>query len=170
MFDQVAEPLGLDLATRPLLEAAAMLHDIGYYIACDRHHEHSYHLITHSPLPMLTRREQAVVAAIARYHTKALPKQRHAAWASLETVDRPVVRSLAAILRLADGLDRGRAGRVDSVRAELSDDRLGLFIRGREDVSTEAQAVGKKRDLFEETFGREVTVEQELERSASGSM
>ena len=158
IFDQVADPLGLDPATRPLLEAAAMLHDIGYYIAYDRHHEHSYHLIVHSTLPSLTRREQGMVAAIARYHTKALPKPRHASWSSLETVDRPLVRSLAAILRLADGLDRGRAARVEGVSAIVDADEVRLVLHGAPDLHAEIHGTEKKRDLFEETFGRLVVV------------
>ena len=91
-------------------QAAAMLHDVGYYVAYDRHHKHSYHLILHANLPPFTRREMAMVASIARYHTKSLPKRAHESWATLDPPDRLTVRSLAAILRIADGLDRGRGG------------------------------------------------------------
>ena len=172
LFDQLAGPLGIDRATRPFLEAAAMLHDIGYYIAYDRHHEHSYHLIAHSPLPGLTRREQEMVASIARYHTKALPKLRHIAWSSLEPADRPVVRALAAILRLADGLDRGRAARVEEVEAVVEPDQVRLVLHGAPDMQPELYGVEKKRDLFEEAFGRRVTVEADAavarDRGAAG--
>jgi exopolyphosphatase/guanosine-5'-triphosphate,3'-diphosphate pyrophosphatase len=161
IFDQVSGDLRLDPGARPLLEAAAMLHDIGYFIAYDRHHEHSYHLVVHSSLPGLTSREQGMVASIARYHTKALPKLRHAAWSSLHVADRPVVRALAGIVRLADGLDRGRAARVDEVRATVEPDVIRLLLRGSADLGTEIHGVEKKRDLLEATFGRQVTVEVE---------
>jgi exopolyphosphatase/guanosine-5'-triphosphate,3'-diphosphate pyrophosphatase len=158
IFDQIAEPLGLDVGSRPLLEAAAMLHDIGYYIAYDRHHEHTYHLVVHSSLPGLTSREQGMVASIARYHTKALPKARHESWASLEPVDRPTVRALASILRLADGLDRGRAARVEEIAASVGPDEVTLALTGGADMDAETYGVAKKRDLFEETFGRALVV------------
>jgi exopolyphosphatase/guanosine-5'-triphosphate,3'-diphosphate pyrophosphatase len=161
IFDQVSGALGIDPGTRPLLEAAAMLHDIGYYIAYDRHHEHTYHLVVHSTLPGLTRREQEMIAAIARYHTKSLPKSRHVAWASLEPADRPTVGALAAILRLADGLDRGHAARVHEVGVIVERDRVRLILTGEADLYAEMHGVDKKRDLFESLFGRRVIVETE---------
>jgi exopolyphosphatase/guanosine-5'-triphosphate,3'-diphosphate pyrophosphatase len=159
IFDQAAIALGIDVATRPLLEAAAMLHDIGYYVAYDRHHEHTYHLVVNSTIPGLTRREQGMVASIARYHTKSLPKPRHESWSALDPVDRPTVRSLAAILRLADGLDRGRAARVDGVEVIVGADEVRLLVRGVSELDTEVYGSKKKRDLFEESFGRRVVVE-----------
>jgi exopolyphosphatase/guanosine-5'-triphosphate,3'-diphosphate pyrophosphatase len=159
LFDQLEDTLHLDPATRPLLEAAAMLHDIGYFIAYDRHHEHSYHLILHSTLAPLTRRELGVVASVARYHTKALPKARHESWSSIDPDDRPTVRALASILRIADGLDRGGGERVDSVRVVDDGTVTRLLLHGGPDLTAEFYGVEKKRDLYEETFGRTVVAE-----------
>ena len=160
IYDQLAEPLHLDPSKRQLLESAAMLHDIGYYIAYDRHHRHSYHLILHSGLPGLTRREIAMVAAIARYHTKALPKRSHESWAAIEPADRATVRELASILRIADGLDRGRGARVRSVVVHDDGSVTRFELQSDVDLHAELYGVGKKKDLFEETFGRraEITV------------
>jgi exopolyphosphatase/guanosine-5'-triphosphate,3'-diphosphate pyrophosphatase len=158
IFDQLAEVLHLDVSKRRLLESAAMLHDIGYYIAYDRHHRHSHHLILHSGLPGLTRREIAIVAAIARYHTKALPKRSHEAWAAIEPADRATVRELAAILRIADGLDRGRGARVQSVAVHDDGAVTRFVITSDVDLHAELYGVGKKKDLFEETFGRSAEI------------
>jgi exopolyphosphatase / guanosine-5'-triphosphate,3'-diphosphate pyrophosphatase len=158
IHDQLVDALHLDPSKRRLLESAAMLHDVGYYIAYDRHHRHSYHLILHSGLPGLTRREITMVAAIARYHTKALPKRSHESWAAIEPADRAAVRELAAILRIADGLDRGRGARVSRVRAHDDGAVTRFEISGDADLHAELYGVGKKRDLFEETFGRRVEV------------
>ncbi len=158
LFDQLAEALDLDPATRPLLESAAMLHDIGYYIAYDRHHKHSYHLILHSGLPGFTRRERAIVAATARYHTKSLPKRSHESMVSLDPADRAVVRRLASILRIADGLDRGRGTRVASVSASDDGSVTRIIVTSDDGLHAERYGVEKKKDLFEETFGRSVEV------------
>jgi exopolyphosphatase/guanosine-5'-triphosphate,3'-diphosphate pyrophosphatase len=133
-----------------------MLHDIGYYIAYDRHHKHSYHLILHSGLPGFTRRERAIVAATARYHTKALPKRGHESMLALDPADRAVVRRLASILRIADGLDRGRGARVDSVSASDDGCVTRFVLTSDDDLHAELYGVEKKKDLFEETFGRTV--------------
>ena len=158
IFEQLTEVLHLDPADRRLLESAAMLHDIGYYIAYDRHHRHSHHLILHSGLPGFTRRELAMVAAIARYHTKALPKRSHEAWLAIEPADRATVRRLAAILRIADGLDRGRGARVDSVIVTDDGATTRFALQSEVDLHAELYGVNKKKDLFEETFGRCVDV------------
>lgn len=168
LFDQLQVPLGLDPAKRPLLESAATLHDVGYYISYDRHHKHSYHLILHSGLPGFTRRELAMIAAIARYHTKALPKRGHAELASLEPADRVTVRSLAAILRLADGLDRGRSGRVRSVEASDDATTTRLRVIGRGDLYAELYGVERKKDLYEETFGRHIEVDMQSQQPSRG--
>jgi exopolyphosphatase/guanosine-5'-triphosphate,3'-diphosphate pyrophosphatase len=159
IFDQLEVPLSLDPNGRQLLEAAAMLHDLGYYVAYDRHHKHSYHLILHATLPSFTRREMSMVASIARYHTKSLPKRTHESWIALDPPDRLKVRVLAAVLRIADGLDRSRGSRVDHV--EVTDDgtvtRLTAF--STQSLTAELYGVEKKKDLFEEVFGRTVVVE-----------
>ena len=158
LFDQLADSLHLDVAMRPLLESAATLHDIGYYIAYDRHHKHSYHLILHSGLPGFTQRERAIVAATARYHTKALPKRSHESMIALDPADRAIVRRLASILRIADGLDRGRSARVESVGARDDGAVTRLEVTSQGDLDAELYGVEKKKDLFEETFGRTVEV------------
>jgi exopolyphosphatase/guanosine-5'-triphosphate,3'-diphosphate pyrophosphatase len=158
LFDQLVEPLHLGPANRVLLESAAMLHDIGYYISYDRHHKHSYHLILNSGLPGFTRRERAMVAAIARYHTKSLPKRSHESMIALDPADRATVRRLAAILRIADGFDRGRNARVSSIEAEDDGKTTRFTVHADSDPQAEMYGVDKKKDLYEETFGRTVEV------------
>jgi exopolyphosphatase/guanosine-5'-triphosphate,3'-diphosphate pyrophosphatase len=138
-----------------------MLHDVGYYIAYDRHHKHSYHLILHANLPQFTRREMAMAASIARYHTKSLPKRSHESWATLDPPDRLKVRSLAALLRIADGLDRGRGARIERVEAVDDGTETTLKVFSNHDLHAELYGVDKKKDLFEEVFGRHLVVHPE---------
>lgn len=166
LFDQLAKPLGLDRSVRQLLESAALLHDVGYYVAYDRHHRHSYHLIAYSALPGFTQRELVMIAAIARYHTKALPKRSHEAWAAVEPADRATVRALAALLRIADALDRGRGERVREVQVEDDGTTVRFRIHGEGDLHAEAYGFNKKKDLFEDAFGR--TAELEILEAADG--
>jgi exopolyphosphatase/guanosine-5'-triphosphate,3'-diphosphate pyrophosphatase len=159
IFDQAAGTFALDPSWRILLESAALLHDVGYYIAYDRHHRHSYHLILNSALPGFTQRDLALVASIARYHTKALPKRSHESWSTLDPGDRATVRSLASILRIADGLDRGRGARIRRVTVDDDGSTTRFLIDGDGDLHAEVYGFEKKRDLFEDTFGRSARVE-----------
>ncbi len=99
-----------------MLADAALLHDIGYHINYDKHHKHSFHLIPHAELLGLTPEEQLVVANVARYHRGAAPRNRTRRSSTLDRALRRQVRRLAAILRVADGFDRGHAGAVARMR------------------------------------------------------
>ncbi len=128
IFDAVAPRLALGVADRRALSDAALLHDIGYHINFDRHHKHSYHLIVHAELLGMTPAERAVVANVARYHRGAHPSREHRDYASLDKVLRRRIKRLAAILRVADGLDRGHASAVDQVQVALGPDSLEIAV------------------------------------------
>ena len=104
---------------REWLRFAAILHDAGASVGMPRHHKHSYYLITHGDLTGFSSEEIATIAAVARYHRGGRPKERHPEWESLDPWRRQSVEKLAAILRVADGLDRGHRQIVESVACRL---------------------------------------------------
>ena len=92
---------------RQLLWAAAMLHSCGQHINTGAYHKHSWYLIHHGELLGYSDSEHLMVAAIARYHRRSLPKKRHEAWQLLEGREqRRLVASMALLLRMAVALDR----------------------------------------------------------------
>jgi exopolyphosphatase/guanosine-5'-triphosphate,3'-diphosphate pyrophosphatase len=116
LFDSLGARLGAAPAERALLADAALLHDVGYHISYDRHHKHSYHLIVHGELLGVQPADQIVIANVARYHRGAPPKKKHRNYGALDRELRRSVRRLSAILRIADGFDRGHTGAVKSLR------------------------------------------------------
>lgn len=152
LFDQLAEEFDLDAQDRPLLEAAALLHDVGYHISYEKHHKHSHHLIAYSDLPGFTGRERQIVAAVARYHRGALPKMRHEALQDMDKADRKLVSRLGGILKLADGLDRTRSGRIEEVTVTSGTGSVTVQLVGRGDLDVEIHGAVRKADLFERAF------------------
>ena len=126
IFDSVGKRLGCSRSDRQLLADAALLHDIGYHINYDKHNKHSYHLIQHAELLGLTPADQIIVANVARYHRGAPPKKRHENLATLDARMRKTIIRLAAILRVADGFDRGHAGAVQAVKVRWTQRALRL--------------------------------------------
>jgi exopolyphosphatase/guanosine-5'-triphosphate,3'-diphosphate pyrophosphatase len=116
LFDAVGARLGCAPEEKQILSDAALLHDIGYHINYDKHHKHSYHLIQHAELLGVTPREQIAIANIARYHRGAKPKGRHGNFKNLDSKLQAMIRRLSAILRVADGFDRGHAGAVEHLK------------------------------------------------------
>jgi exopolyphosphatase / guanosine-5'-triphosphate,3'-diphosphate pyrophosphatase len=156
VFDSLALPFSLDMSERKLLEAAAILHDSGYFISYGSHHKHSYHLIRHADLFGFSPREREMIAQIARYHRKSLPKRKHDAFCSLKESDRITVERLGGILRLVDGLDRRRSSLAQSVTCSFAGTTIDFNLKAEEDISVEIYGGNSKKDLFEKAFGCKV--------------
>jgi len=142
---------------RELLWAAAMLHDIGTTIDYDDHHKHSRYLILNAGLPGFSPRETALIGQIARYHRKGTPSLGPMA-ALARDGDAHLLTRCAAVLRLAEQLERSRDQAVDRVRVELADGRAALRLEAHEDVAIARWAAQNEAELFERAFGLELDV------------
>lgn len=156
--DELAFMFSFGKKERQLLEAAALLHDVGYFISYAGHHKHTYHLARHADLFGFTPREREIIAQIARYHRKALPRKKHQEFARLTPQDQLLVRRLGGILRLADGLDRRRAGLVTGIDCTLAATAVTLSLHSKEDVAVELFGGRSKGDLFESAFGKKLVL------------
>lgn len=160
LFDQLAKLHKLPINTRPYLEVAAVLHDIGNAVSYERHHKHSYYLIHHADLPGLTDRERELVARIARYHRRADPEVGHSGMAGLEPNEVRVVRRLATLLRVADALDRSHRQPVEElvIRSQPAAITLKLHPSADGALDLELWNVEKERALFKRVFGKQLNV------------
>ncbi len=157
LFDALAPALGLPPASRELIEYAALLHDIGRAIDHDRHHRHSSYLIRNSELLGFEPDEVAVMAEVARGHRKQAPKGADPELRALGPAVRRTVRGLAALVRLADGLDRTKAGVVERVRARVSPKKLVIeAIAPPADAELEIWAAERRADLLARLLDRPV--------------
>jgi exopolyphosphatase/guanosine-5'-triphosphate,3'-diphosphate pyrophosphatase len=153
LFDQLPELHGLGEEERALLHAAAMLHDVGAFVSYNRHHKHSYYLLYHADLPGYTDRERELIATIARYHRRSPPKEGHDEFQRLTPQERGVVRRLAAILRVADGLDRGHRRHVRSLTARRRGKAVHIDVTADKGSDLEVWSARQKSDLLEEISG-----------------
>lgn len=106
LFDQTQTAHGLGAREREWLEYAALLHDIGVHISYGRHHKHSYDLIKNGDLRGFEPEEVEVIALVARYHRRGIPKRSHEGYGGLSPALRRAIKTLSAMLRVAEGLDR----------------------------------------------------------------
>ena len=152
LYDQMATRAGLPPEARGWLEAAALLHDVGYCVHYAGHHRHAYSLILHADLPGFTSREVRIVALVARYHTGARPKRKHREYAALGQDDRRVVRQLAALLRIADGADRAHGRDVRDVGVGRRGDVTTVTLLSGRDGALALEGAQAKSRLFERAF------------------
>jgi exopolyphosphatase/guanosine-5'-triphosphate,3'-diphosphate pyrophosphatase len=157
IFDQTMELHGLGMRERMLLQFAALVHDVGSYINVRNRHKHSMYIIQAADISGLTRLEKEVVANVARYHRKSPPEPHHVEFQELPRRARVVVSCLAAILRLAYGLDVERTQRIRKVRCTVREGRLLLHVDRRQ-IALERWSVAGKAGMFGEVFGLAVEV------------
>jgi exopolyphosphatase/guanosine-5'-triphosphate,3'-diphosphate pyrophosphatase len=158
LFDQTTELHHLGERDREMLEFAALLHDIGQHVSRKGHHRHAAYLVEHGELRGFEPSEVEFLAALVRHHRRGEPKPSEARFAALDDDDRDRLRKLAALLRVADGLDRGRRGGVDDFQAFVGTDLVVLRLSTHDDTELEVWGARRRRELFEKVFGRELEI------------
>jgi exopolyphosphatase/guanosine-5'-triphosphate,3'-diphosphate pyrophosphatase len=155
LFDQTRSVHRLGAGDRELLEFAALLHDIGEHVASSGHHRHSAYLVRNGQLRGFDPREVELLAALVRWHRSGDPRVSD----EFPLLDAPAierVRTLEGLLRVADGLDRGRNQVVRGVDTMVTPSLVLIRVRAADDVELEVWGARRKRTLMEKVFDREV--------------
>jgi exopolyphosphatase/guanosine-5'-triphosphate,3'-diphosphate pyrophosphatase len=139
---------------RELLEYASITHDIGTFLSHSNHQKHAYYLIRNSDLLGFNDTEIDIIANVALYHRKGIPKKKHENLQNLSRSERRLVSVLAAILRVAEGMDRGHLALVKDLRLEKKHHprRMSVTLISDQDCQMEVWGVLMNRDLFEYVF------------------
>jgi exopolyphosphatase/pppGpp-phosphohydrolase len=158
IFDQLENLHRLGADEKFWLEAAAILHDIGWVDGWRGHHKSSLRIILQTPMLPFTNRERLSIGSIARYHRKALPDERHDHYNALSFHDRQVVKMLSAILRVADGLDTTHQSLVKKVSIKVTTRKIDIDCLVALPITEEPKMTLKKADLMELVFNKRVSV------------
>jgi exopolyphosphatase / guanosine-5'-triphosphate,3'-diphosphate pyrophosphatase len=165
IFDGLRQRFALPADSRDVLQAAAILHDVGYLISHSKHHKHAYHLIMHGELPGFTPHEVELIANVARYHRRAFPRKRHQNLIHLSKEERRLIARLSGILRIADGLDRTHAQSVTGVKVRSLRSRVRLSLEAAARPDVELADADRKSDLFRRAFGTDLELAWRPSRS-----
>lgn len=159
IFDYTKNLHNLGAYEKELLEYSAYLHDVGYWISHDQHHKNSYYIITHSDLPGFTNDEAEIIGLVARYHRKSHPKKKHQEFSSLSPDKQYIVKVLAGILRIAEGIDRRQRGYVEDIIIDFTknDDKTIMNIKLlpkniNQSIDIEIWGANRRKQLLEETL------------------
>ncbi len=159
LFDELTELHGLGEEDRFRLAAAGLLHDIGWVEGQKGHHKTALrYIITSAGLPW-DRRHRRIIGCIARYHRKSLPKISHEHFGALDEADRQIVVKLAALLRLADGMDRTHTNIVREVGCATTDGGVMVRVETNGRAAAERAVAQKKSDLFERVYQHPIRLE-----------
>jgi exopolyphosphatase/guanosine-5'-triphosphate,3'-diphosphate pyrophosphatase len=159
IFDQTRAVHRLGDREREWLEYGALLHDAGAHISYERHHRHSYYLIKNGELRGFDPEEIEIVALLARYHRQATPKKNHEGYGMLKNKLRRTVRTLAAMLRLAEGLDRSHAQVVTSLDVVPRGNQYVIRLKTGGDAELELWAAHRHAAPLEDVLQRPLRFE-----------
>jgi exopolyphosphatase / guanosine-5'-triphosphate,3'-diphosphate pyrophosphatase len=153
LFDQLQAVHHLPVQARVQLEAAALLHDVGHRVSHHGHHKHAEYLTLNGDIPGLEGRDRNIVAAVVRYHNrKSEPDGHHPAYSALNNSDKRVVRRLAALVRIAEGLDHSHRQRIVDLHASFQRGAVTLQAEARGDVAEDIRDAERSSSLFEKEF------------------
>jgi exopolyphosphatase / guanosine-5'-triphosphate,3'-diphosphate pyrophosphatase len=169
IYAGLCEMYDLPIGDQRLLEAAARMQDVGYLISYEGHHKHSYHLILHSRLEAFTPEELEIIANVARYHRGSDPKKKHESFAGLDQNDRLRVRRMAAVLRVAGGLDRSHNQTIRLVKVACAPGQVELTVSADEYPEVDLWACRRRAGMFEKVFDAELTVQWAGQPAAAAS-
>ncbi len=158
LFEDLAAVHALPFAARRVLEAAAILHDVGNAVSHQRHHKHTFYLVANADIPGFSDRERLLVATVARYHRRSVPHAKRPDLAELAPGELSSVRRMAALLRVANALDASHQQPVRALRAEVRGRSIRLSIRLRGPADLELWEVQREAEFFREVFRRRVEI------------
>jgi len=159
LFHELQPEHRLEKRFELLLKIAALLHEIGMFIGDRSHHKHSMYIIMNSELFGLTKRDITLIALVARYHRRSTPRPYHEEYTSLDRDSRIAVAKMAAILRVADALDRDHMQQVGTMTFTREPGQFVITIQnGAADLTLARLALREKGNLFEEIFGMKAIV------------
>jgi exopolyphosphatase / guanosine-5'-triphosphate,3'-diphosphate pyrophosphatase len=149
---------------RRYLWSAAILHNSGHFVSHSAHHKHSYYLIRYGELLGYNELEIEIIANLARYHRKTMPKKKHEGYQSLSRENRVLVSQLGAILRVAIALDRRTIGAVKEIQCDFQAATKTLNLQlltttAGDDCQLELWSLDFKKAWFEQEFGMKLVAQ-----------
>ena len=160
LFDQLSELHSYGDAERDLLAVGARLHDIGMAVTYNDHEEHGFYLLMHRALPGFDQREQALIALLVRFHRDNDSPDDEGLDDLLEEGDMARLAKLAALLRLAEYLERSKAQRVKELRCHVGEGYVQIEALSDEDASVEVQEANLRSKLFAKAYEVDIEIVQ----------
>jgi exopolyphosphatase/guanosine-5'-triphosphate,3'-diphosphate pyrophosphatase len=159
MFDQLAALHGVPASYRDVLEGAAVLHEVGQLVSREAYHRHSFYLLRHTEFLGFHDDEIRLMANLARYHRKGLPKKKHENYMEMSFDDRMVARRLIAMLRMARALAKSRTGAVANLTTRVEGNRVVMVLHAADNVDVELRAAQEKAEVYAKYLGVDVQLE-----------
>ena len=153
IFDSMAAVHGMAKRERFLLQIACVFHDIGKHIGLRRHYLNSFHLVKSYDLLGFSDAERAMIAYVAYYHSSNPPDIASPELREFSEIQRMTISKLAAIIRIADALDRSHQQKITAIEIVVAGEELQITMKYHGNTALEEWMFEEKADFFEEVYG-----------------
>ncbi len=162
LFDHTGALHGMSKSARSMLETGALLHNVGMTVDEAQHHIVGRDIVLRDDLDTFDDDTRAIIACIVAFHRKKVRPNLEPTYLRLSKKRQDVALRLAAILRVADGLDYSQSQMTRLLGCTSDGARFVLHLAGPHAASDGARALAKA-DLWQKTLGGqlEVVVEEE---------
>ena len=158
LFDQLQSLHTLNAHDRLLLESAGLLHDIGWMFGQPGHNRRGAEMVFSDEQLPFDPAERGVIGLAVLSHRGRVRLAAHPYFLLLSPGFQEKTRMLAALLRVADGLDYPHNGTIREVECSITPEAVTCTVTGIGDVSAEKERARLKADLFGQVFDRPLVI------------
>ncbi|AGB49035.1 hypothetical protein Metho_0787 [Methanomethylovorans hollandica DSM 15978] len=160
LFDELKEVHGLEEEYRRVIWIAALVHDVGVYTNMADHHKTGRDILMHSPPRELPHRFWPVAVWTTFLHKKKMSREKLEKlqlkpFGKMSAQMQENTLRLAALIRIADGLDYSRM-HSQLNRITIEEKKILITVQGP-GAQTDAARADEKSDLWRILYEHEIT-------------
>jgi len=153
LFEKLRPIHSLGRRDKMLLEAAAILSDVGYCIGAKKHNQHSYYLVQSLEIPGLERDFVKTVSYLVLMHNGDVESWFEGKYSFFPMEKQLLIKKLVSILRIADAMDASHMNLISDFEVEILQGKVVIRAKCRKVPFLEKLAFEEKSSVFMDTFG-----------------
>jgi len=145
-----------------ILEAAALLHDAGYFIGINNHQEHSYYIAHAFSMPGFDSETIDTISIIVLLHRDKHHLTFDPRFTSLPIEKKLLIRKLIALLKIADALDASHMQLIKDIDINTNSDGITVTAKAFKKPFFEEIVFYRKNRDFLEIYGIPINFKLDL--------
>lgn len=153
LYTELKSIHSMTLKEKTILDAACILHDVGYYIGVNNHHRHSYYIAKSINIPGIDKEIIDYVAASVLFHRNKAKIESEDELLSAPIEKILSLKKIIALLKIADALDASHMQIIEDIDIQVNENEIKITAVALKIPFLEELTFKSKSIDFLETFG-----------------